>query len=47
VGVVATPGADFGEYHAHKFVRFAYTTSLANIDEALVRIARFVNETRC
>jgi aspartate/methionine/tyrosine aminotransferase len=47
VGVVATPGADFGEHHAHKFVRFAYTTSLANIDEALNRIAQFVNETRC
>ena len=46
-GVVATPGADFGEHHAHKFVRFAYTTSLANIDEALNRIAQFVNETRC
>jgi aspartate/methionine/tyrosine aminotransferase len=45
-GVVATPGADFGEYQAHKYVRFAYTTSLANIDEALERINRFVSETR-
>ena len=45
-GVVATPGADFGEYQAHKFVRFAYTTSLANIDEALNRIEQFVSDTR-
>jgi aspartate/methionine/tyrosine aminotransferase len=45
-GVVATPGADFGEYHAHKYVRFAYTTSLANIDEALERINRFVSNKR-
>ena len=41
-GVVATPGADFGQQDAHRFVRFAYTTSQDNITTALKRIAQFV-----
>ena len=41
-GGVATPGADFGSYKAHHYVRFAYTTSQSNIRLALERIAAFV-----
>ena len=40
--VVATPGADFGDNHAHRYVRFAYTTSQDRIREALKRMARFI-----
>ena len=36
--VAITPGGDFGEYYAERYVRFAYTTSLAEIDLALERI---------
>jgi aspartate/methionine/tyrosine aminotransferase len=38
-GVAATPGADFGEHAAERFVRFAFTTSEAAIDEAMDRLA--------
>ena len=37
--VAVTPGADFGEHYADQYVRFAYTTSLSDIDLALSRIA--------
>jgi aspartate/methionine/tyrosine aminotransferase len=39
--VAATPGADFGANGTGRFVRFAYTRSMADIEEAARRIARF------
>ena len=40
--VALTPGADFGIKDAHKYVRFAYTCEVSRLEEALVRIARFM-----
>jgi aspartate/methionine/tyrosine aminotransferase len=40
-GVAATPGVDFGSNETDRFVRFAYTRSMADIEEAARRIARF------
>ncbi len=37
-GVALTPGTDFGSHGANHNVRFAYTTSLARIQEAVRRI---------
>ena len=39
--VAATPGIDFGAHQTDRFVRFAYTRSLADLEEAAVRIRRF------
>ena len=38
-GVAVTPGTDFGAHQASRHVRFAYTTSLARIREAVRRMA--------
>lgn len=40
--VVATPGADFGNNEAQRYVRFAYTTSQDRIREALERMGQFI-----
>jgi aspartate/methionine/tyrosine aminotransferase len=37
-GVAITPGNDFGSHAASRNVRFAYTTSLERISEAMQRI---------
>ena len=37
-GVAITPGVDFGTYQAQRFVRFAYTTSLPDLQEAVRRL---------
>lgn len=39
--VAATPGIDFGANGTDRFVRFAYTRSLEDLEEAAERIARF------
>jgi aspartate/methionine/tyrosine aminotransferase len=39
--VAATPGVDFGANQTQRYVRFAYTRSMADIEEAARRIARF------
>lgn len=39
-GVAVTPGTDFGAHAASRHVRFAYTTSLERIREAVERMAR-------
>jgi aspartate/methionine/tyrosine aminotransferase len=39
--VAATPGVDFGANGTDRFVRFAYTRSLGELEEAAVRIRRF------
>jgi aspartate/methionine/tyrosine aminotransferase len=43
-GVAITPGTDFGRHAAERYVRFAYTTDEARIDEAMLRIARFLGQ---
>jgi aspartate/methionine/tyrosine aminotransferase len=40
-GVAATPGVDFGTNGTGRFVRFAYTRSLADLEEAAARLRRF------
>jgi len=40
--VAATPGVDFGANGTQRFVRFAYTRSMADLEEAARRIAAFV-----
>jgi aspartate/methionine/tyrosine aminotransferase len=42
-GVAATPGIDFGANATQRFVRFAYTRSMADLEEAARRITRFVS----
>jgi aspartate/methionine/tyrosine aminotransferase len=39
--VAATPGVDFGANGTDRFVRFAYTRSMEDLQEAAERIARF------
>lgn len=41
--VAATPGVDFGANGTERFVRFAYTRSMGDLEEAARRIARFVS----
>ncbi len=42
-GVAITPGIDFGDNQANKHVRFAYTTDIENLREAIKRIREFVS----
>lgn len=42
-GVAITPGRDFGEYKSKTHVRFAYTTSLAQLQEGVKRLAGFLD----
>ena len=44
--VAVTPGHDFGQQDAQRFVRLSYANSTGEIDEALARIARFVDALR-
>lgn len=39
-GVALTPGTDFGAHQASRHVRFAYTTSLERIQEAVARLEK-------
>jgi aspartate/methionine/tyrosine aminotransferase len=41
-GVAVTPGIDFGHHRAEEHVRFAYTTSMAKLEEGVERIERFL-----
>lgn len=41
VGVAATPGLDFGSNAPEKHIRFAYTTDIARLGEAVARLARY------
>src|SRR5512134_109449 len=41
-GVAITPGVDFGEHRARSHVRFAYTRTLADIEEGVERLRRFL-----
>ena len=42
-GVAITPGIDFGEHRAAQHVRFAYTTSLEQLQLGVERIQTFIN----
>jgi aspartate/methionine/tyrosine aminotransferase len=42
-GVVFTPGIDFGSHQAQSHVRFAYTTGVARLEQAVERLARCLN----
>ena len=44
--VAATPGVDFGTNQTQRYVRFAYTRSMADIEEAVLRIARFCGSNK-
>lgn len=37
-GIALTPGEDFGRYQAEKHIRFAYTTSMAQLEKAVARL---------
>jgi aspartate/methionine/tyrosine aminotransferase len=39
-GVAFTPGIDFGDYAAKTHVRFAYTTNLPELEQAVERLAK-------
>lgn len=41
-GVAVTPGKDFGVNRAECFIRFAYTTSIERMSEAMDRLERFI-----
>jgi aspartate/methionine/tyrosine aminotransferase len=41
-GVAITPGIDFGAHRAHLCARFAYTRSLADLEEGVERMTRFL-----
>jgi len=43
-GVAITPGKDFGKVGASSHVRFAYTTSLAKLEEGVERIRQFLSK---
>lgn len=45
-GVAVTPGIDFGANQAEKYIRFAYTTSLESLKEAVSRLEKLVNELK-
>lgn len=38
--IAVTPGADFGQFNASRYVRFSYTTGLEQIEKALQRLAQ-------
>lgn len=41
-GVAVTPGIDFGAHYPQKHLRFAYTTSLEQLEEGVRRIAAYL-----
>jgi aspartate/methionine/tyrosine aminotransferase len=40
-GVVMVPGLDFGTHAARQYIRVSYATSMANLKEAVSRLAGF------
>lgn len=41
-GVAVTPGIDFGNYLPHRHLRFAYTTSMEQLEEGIRRLAVYL-----
>ncbi|MES1998520.1 MAG: pyridoxal phosphate-dependent aminotransferase [Pseudomonadota bacterium] len=44
-GVAITPGLDFGSHQPERFLRFAYTTTLSNLELAVARLQQQLNAT--
>ena len=45
-GVAVTPGLDFGNYLANVHLRFAYTTSIERMGDAVERLERFIKRIK-
>ena len=43
-GVAITPGKDFGIHEANHHLRFAYTTSIARMSDAMQRLEKFITK---
>jgi aspartate/methionine/tyrosine aminotransferase len=43
-GVALTPGFDFGEQNAHLYIRFAYTTGIDRLEQAILRIKNWLEK---
>lgn len=43
-GVAVTPGKDFGNNDCEKYLRFAYTSSMQDIEIAMQRLERFISD---
>ena len=43
-GVALTPGVDFTDFEANRYVRFAYTRPIAELKVAVERIRNYINE---
>ena len=41
-GVAITPGKDFGVNQAERYVRFAYTRSISDLEEGVRRLRKFL-----
>lgn len=41
-GVAITPGKDFGSHDSHRYVRFAYTTAIENLEQGIEKIRNFL-----
>lgn len=40
--IAVTPGLDFGQHQAQRFIRFSYTTGLDRIEQMLQRLERYI-----
>ena len=45
-GVAVVPGKDFGFHRPERWIRFSYATSMANLQEAVMRIGRLLKTDR-
>lgn len=43
-GVAVTPGIDFGDFEANTHVRFAYTRPVEDLEEAMSRIKKYIQQ---
>ncbi len=43
VGVAVTPGGDFGRFRGDEHIRFAYTTGMPQLEDAVARLKRFLS----
>ena len=43
-GVAFTPGIDFGSYQAKQHVRFAYTTHISELEQAVERLSKYLHK---
>ncbi len=42
--VAVVPGADFGEHDNERYIRLSYATALSQLQEAVIRIERFIKQ---